>query len=425
MKSKKNIKSIIMITIIILISLVFLNISLAANNTKVIVETANLRETTSENSKILAQMSINDEVEIVEKTEDWCKVKYKNITGYVKAKLLSTKQTEEKNIVEENNIVNETPKETEKPVTVTDSTNTTKEELGKYIVSENIKLKLVPLINATDMMEIEKDKEVNVLKIMNGWAYIETDTVRGWVRIEKIKSESQIKAEAEKEAEEAKKLAIEAEAKAKPIKTSYVKSETVNLRKEANTTSEKVGSLPQNTSVEVLVEENGWSKCRVNGLIGYISTQYLSDTKIEKQETSRGAKESRVATEKSTPTESQVSSGEGGSVIAYAQQFLGASYVYGGNGPNSFDCSGFTSYVYRQFGISLNRTAGGQFENGVSVSNLEAGDLVMFGTSKSNIYHVGIYMGGDTFIHAANASRGVTTDRLSTYSNYYGARRVM
>ena len=61
--------------------------------------------------------------------------------------------------------------------------------------------------------------------------------------------------------------------------------------------------------------------------------------------------------------------------------------------PSGFDCSGFTSYIYKQFGVSLNRTAAGQYSNGsaVSRSELQAGDLVMFG--QSGINHVGIYMG--------------------------------
>ena len=82
--------------------------------------------------------------------------------------------------------------------------------------------------------------------------------------------------------------------------------------------------------------------------------------------------------------------------------------------------------MYKHFGINLNRTAAAQYSNGTAVTNLQAGDLVMFG--KSGINHVGIYIGGNTFIHAANPSRGVTTDTLvSGYykTNYVGARRIL
>ena len=120
-----------------------------------------------------------------------------------------------------------------------------------------------------------------------------------------------------------------------------------------------------------------------------------------------------------------VTSSTGSAVVNYAKQFLGYKYVYGGTTTNGFDCSGFTQFVYKHFGITLNRTAAAQYSNGKAVTDLQAGDLVMFG--KSGINHVGIYIGGNTFIHAANSSRGVTTDTLSSgyyKTNYVGARRI-
>ena len=106
------------------------------------------------------------------------------------------------------------------------------------------------------------------------------------------------------------------------------------------------------------------------------------------------------------------------------------TYVYGGNGPNSFDCSGYTSYVYRHFGYTLNRTASGQLSNGTSVSKseLQPGDLVFFryNTSKA-ASHVGIYIGGGQFIHASTNTYTVKIDNLTSghYANVYvGARRI-
>ena len=115
-------------------------------------------------------------------------------------------------------------------------------------------------------------------------------------------------------------------------------------------------------------------------------------------------------------------------VVSLAYSLLGVPYVSGGSSPSGFDCSGFTSYVLKQHGISLNRTAAGQYSNGVAVSRdqLQPGDLVMFG--KSGINHVGIYIGGGQIVHAANKSRGVTTDTINSgyyNNNYVGARRVM
>ena len=92
--------------------------------------------------------------------------------------------------------------------------------------------------------------------------------------------------------------------------------------------------------------------------------------------------------------------------------------------PSGFDCSGFTSYVYKHFGYSLNRTSSGQRSNGVAVSksDLQAGDILCFNG------HVGLYIGGGSFIHAANPSKGVIISSLSEsyyQKNYITARRIL
>ncbi|MBE0429838.1 MAG: C40 family peptidase [Thermoleophilia bacterium] len=89
----------------------------------------------------------------------------------------------------------------------------------------------------------------------------------------------------------------------------------------------------------------------------------------------------------------------GGDVVSIAMQYLGVPYVWGGASPSGFDCSGLTQYVYRQAGISLPRTAAAQQGAGTPIGygQLAPGDLVFFG---SPAYHVGIYIGGGSMIHA-------------------------
>ncbi|GLY20028.1 lipoprotein [Kineosporia sp. NBRC 101677] len=92
--------------------------------------------------------------------------------------------------------------------------------------------------------------------------------------------------------------------------------------------------------------------------------------------------------------------------IAFAQSQLGQPYLWGGDGPangeNGFDCSGLTSAAYRAAGITLARTAQEQYRQGppVPVGDLQAGDLVFFGTSTDTITHVGLYIGGNRMIDA-------------------------
>lgn len=99
-------------------------------------------------------------------------------------------------------------------------------------------------------------------------------------------------------------------------------------------------------------------------------------------------------------------------LIASARRFLGRPYCYGGNGPSSFDCSGFVQYVYSCYGIGLPRIASDQAGSGTKVTTLARGDLVFFSDRMNGyITHVGIYTGNNSFIHASN-SLGVTITSL-------------
>ena len=125
-------------------------------------------------------------------------------------------------------------------------------------------------------------------------------------------------------------------------------------------------------------------------------------------------------------------------LIAYARSYLGTPYKLGATGPKEFDCSGFTSYVFRHFGYSLTAYSAAQFREGrevASYADLQKGDLVFFGKRGNvrSIGHVGIVVsierekGSFTFIHAS-ASRGVTLDSSSQayfMMRYIGARRIL
>lgn len=423
MKSKKSIKSILMLSAVVIISLFFINMSLAANTAKVNVETANLRETADESGKILEQLSIGQEIEILEKQSDWYKVKAKGITGYVRADLVSV-PNEEKNSTQTNNVTDTqiaTNNQNEENNLI--DTQEKNIQIGeKYKIVKDIKLKIVPVINATDIIEVKQDEEVTVTEIINDWICVETTTTKGWLRKENLKTE-------ETKQEEQTAQAEEKTSEETSTKTLYINTETANLRKTASTALEVVTTLSLNSAVNVISEENGWSKVKVGDKEGYISSSLLSD---KRQETSRSMTKFREKTaEESNKTENTsnvASSGNGSSVVATANQYIGSRYIYGGTAPSGFDCSGFTSYVYKKYGVSLSRTAAGQYSNGVAVSKgeLQPGDLVMFG--KSGINHVGIYIGGGKMIHAANPSRGVTTDTINSGyygTNYVGARRIL
>lgn len=119
-------------------------------------------------------------------------------------------------------------------------------------------------------------------------------------------------------------------------------------------------------------------------------------------------------------------------LISFAKRFIGVRYKWGGTTPKGFDCSGFTKYVFKNIGVTLNRTSTSQATQGkhVSKSDLLPGDLVFFDTNGGNnhINHVGIYIGGGKFIQSSSTGTGVTISSINSgfYENaYMTARRVI
>lgn len=109
---------------------------------------------------------------------------------------------------------------------------------------------------------------------------------------------------------------------------------------------------------------------------------------------------------------------KGGPLLQEAQKHLGKEYVWGANGPKTFDCSGFTCYVCNKNGICLPRTSAQQAEIGKKISrdHLSTGDLIFFDTSnerKGIVNHVGIYIGNNKFIHASSGANKVVISSLN------------
>jgi hypothetical protein len=127
----------------------------------------------------------------------------------------------------------------------------------------------------------------------------------------------------------------------------------------------------------------------------------------------------------------QVNAGEREDLVATAKKYIGIKYAWGGTSPSTgFDCSGFTSYVFKQYDVTLPRMTADQFNGGTAVkkADLEQGDLVFFTTYKAGASHAGIYVGSGNFIHASS-SKGITISSINDPyywgSRYLGARRYL
>lgn len=113
----------------------------------------------------------------------------------------------------------------------------------------------------------------------------------------------------------------------------------------------------------------------------------------------------------------------GGSIASNAAKYIGVPYVYGGTSPSGFDCSGLIYYAAKEAGISLPRTSQAQSTLGsyVSVSDLQAGDLVFWG-GVGSAYHVGIYIGGGQYLHAPAPGQSVTIQSMAYFAPSFGRR---
>ncbi len=113
-----------------------------------------------------------------------------------------------------------------------------------------------------------------------------------------------------------------------------------------------------------------------------------------------------------------------GDLIGEAYKYLGVPYVWGGKTPAGFDCSGFTSYVFRQaYGMEIGSWTGAQENLGtkISVSQAQPGDLLFWGSAGST-YHVAIYLGGGSYIHAPYEGRTVEVNTISNFTPQFAVR---
>ena len=207
-----------------------------------------------------------------------------------------------------------------------------------------------------------------------------------------------------------------------------VTTAVLNMRSAPGTENSIVTKLYEGKIAKIIGINNGWFKVQYGGKTGYISPEYVS---IVPYAASSGSTSSASASAGSSGSTSSAS-GTRQEIIDYAAGLLGCKYVYGGTSPSGFDCSGFTQYVFAQFGVSLSHSSATQYTNSVRIkkSELKIGDLIFFSqtSGSSKVGHVGIYVGDGQFIHAASPGKGVRYDDLDStyYTNHYiGCGRVL
>ena len=275
-----------------------------------------------------------------------------------------------------------------------------------------LNIRSTPSTSGSKCGKLYAGQEVEILETLNGWYRI----AQGYVSAEYVtilSANSPIAAEptpaASAPTEPVTPPPVEAVPAAEAPAAIYgrIIEGPLNVRSGPGTGYDKCGKLYSGKTVEILETLDGWYRVKN----GYVSAEYI-----------------RILTEADLSASSVAND-----VVEMALGYVGYPYVYGGSSPKGFDCSGFTSYIYKQFGYSINRTCSGQLDNGtaVSMSELQPGDLVIFkkyASSSKRASHVGIYIGEGQFVHASTSKVGVIVSHLSDAyytTGFVGGRRIV
>ncbi|WP_312285883.1 C40 family peptidase [Terrisporobacter sp.] len=255
---------------------------------------------------------------------------------------------------------------------------------GKVTSSVNLNVRSGPGTNYSVKTYLKPGQVVFLLSESNGWYKVKlsNDTI-GWASSSYISKSD-----------------------------TYGKStDSLNVRSGPGTNHSVKTALKKGEVVTITNSSNSWYQIKTSSNItGWVSSKYINITTESPGDNTSGD---------NTSSESKNES-----VVNLAMAQLGKPYVWGGNGPNSFDCSGFTSYVYLHArGTSLPRISYDQARVGTAVgtSNLKKGDLLHFATvTPGRTSHVGIYIGNNQFIHASGSQTRPDKVKIDSLSGYYG-----
>lgn len=270
-----------------------------------------------------------------------------------------------------------------------------------FVNGSSVNLREAATTDSAKVKVLDLNAKVEVIGGSDGWFNINHEGTEGWVH--------------------GKFISVGG----RTIGTAIVAADNVNVRSGTSTVHKVIDNLTKGETLSLIDTNGNWYKVNtVSGTTGWIWKDLLEVVGIK---TSRSGSVERTITQ-SNPS---VNLSLGEKISNYSKKFLGIKYVWGGMSVNGFDCSGLMKYVYSQHGITINRVAADQAKNGtwVSINNLVPGDLVFFDTDGGLNYinHVGIYIGGNKFVHASSGKGHVTTNELTGYyrNNYMTARRII
>ena len=359
----------------------------------------NIRSGASTSHSIVAKAYKGNKVEILETSNGWYKVKLSNgkigwgSGEYIVVSAISSGES------------TQTPS-TGKKGTVTAST---------------LNIRSGASTSYSIVTKAYKGNTVEILESSNGWHKVKLSNGKiGWASAQYISTSSVDNTTNGNTSQESTQTPSTG-------KKGTVTASALNIRSGASTSSSIVTKAYKGNTVEILESSNGWHKVKLsNGKIGWASTQYISTS----GDNTNSGNTSQESTQSPSNNQSNTSS-KVQAIVNTAKAQIGKKKAWGAEGPNAFDCSGLTYYIYKQNGITIPRTSREQsnFGTTVSKSNLQPGDLLFFSTDGSGgVSHVGIYVGNGQMVHVSSSKNSVISTSINTsywQKAYIRAKRVL
>lgn len=408
------------------------NISLAETG-KVNVTAVRIRESMSTDSNIITNIYEDDEVEILEKNGEWCKIKYNDKVGYAKTEFFklsesasqneTTDSTQTNNEITDSNIVpnQPVPDETVQNNTVSEpvqneTTNNQELTVGESIILNNpIKVRIMPNMSSVEKYEIASNSNITILTELGNWYKITDQTKSGWIlktKLNTITSQppAQENVAPSTSTEEPVQNVVPNTPTEEPVQNTVPESqtneasqpetktpeetnqaatttkkrgivivETARIREKASTDADVIGTLDEDDIVTIEGEEGNFYKISTDKINGYVGKSLIKEKDITSRsnvdERITEKKDELVSEEQNNALNEALTAGtnsvNGDDIVNFAKQYLGYPYVLGASSPEKgFDCSGFTRYVYGHFGYKLGQVAANQTSLGAVVEKV-------------------------------------------------------
>lgn len=275
------------------------------------------------------------------------------------------------------------------------------QELGIAVVeSGNLNVRSDADAGASIVGKMSNLAACEILDEVNGWYHITSGEVEGYVSKDFIATGIH-----------AKLLGTE-----NAYTRAVVLTDGLNVRSAASETADIVTQVGKGQELEVIQVQNGWVACALNTDTVYVKEEFVEvkdglNTAVTLAQLRYGKDVSEVRVE----------------LCEYALQFVGNPYVWGGTSlTKGADCSGFVLSVYKNYGHKLSHSSRAQINEGTEISYKDAqpGDLLFYGSSRSNISHVAIYIGGGQIVHANDEKTGIIVSN-AYYRTPVGACRIL